>query len=159
MPGGQKAGRFRHADVYDEPRRTGRLMSLAWQTQGERGTGPAIRFMTWVALTLGRPVARLLLYPICLYYLLCSRQANLAIRTFYERAAGRPVGWRRVYHHYHCFASTILDRVYFLRGRFELFDLTLHGQADFDRLLAQGRGCLLLGSHLGSFEAVRTVGL
>jgi len=134
-------------------------VSVAWQAQGERGNRPAIRFMAWVALSLGRPVARLLLYPICLYYLLCSWEANRALRTFYERVAGQPAGWRRLYHHYHCFASTILDRVYFLRGRFDLFELRLHGQADLDRLLAQGRGCLLLGSHLGSFEAVRAVGL
>jgi len=114
--------------------------------------------MAWVALTLGRPVARLLLYPICVYYTICSRQPNRALRTFYQHAAGRPPGWRHLYRHYHCFASTILDRVYFLRGRFDLFEVTVHGLGDLDRLLAQGRGCLLLGSHLGSFEAVRAVG-
>lgn len=134
-------------------------MSLAWQAQRERGNRPALRFMAWVALALGRRVARLFLYPICLYYLFRSRQANRALRTFYERAVARSAGWRVLYHHYLCFASTILDRVYFLRGRFDLFDVTVHGLGDLDRLLAQGRGCLLLGSHLGSFEAVRAVGL
>jgi predicted LPLAT superfamily acyltransferase len=49
--------------------------------------------------------------------------------------------------------------VYFLRGRFDLFKVTVHGLDDLDRLLAQGQGCLLVGSHLGSFEAVRAVGL
>lgn len=133
-------------------------MSVAWQTEEERGTRFAIRFMTWAALGLGRPLARLLLYPICLYYLLRSRRANLAVRQFLDRA-GHPGGWRDVYRQYLCFASTILDRVYFLYGRFEKFDITLHGLADLDRAMQQGRGCLLLGAHLGSFEAVRAVGL
>lgn len=134
-------------------------MSLAWQTERERGSRQAIRFMAWVARRLGRPAARLLLYPICWYYLLRSRGPNRALRRFYARALGRRANWLDLYRHYLCFASTILDRVYFLRGRFDLFELTVHGMDDFDRLLKQGRGCLLVGSHLGSFEAVRAVGL
>jgi len=134
-------------------------VSLAWQTEQERGNRQAIRFMAWAARRLGRPPARLLLYPICLYYLLRSCGPNRAIGRFYARAADRPAHWLDLYRHYLCFASTILDRVYFLRGRFEVFELTVHGRDDFDRLLKQGRGCLLVGSHLGSFEAVRAVGL
>jgi predicted LPLAT superfamily acyltransferase len=133
-------------------------MSVAWQAEPERGNRLLIRLMAWVALTLGRPAARALLHPICLYYLVRSSRANRALRTFYERAAGRPAGWRRLYRHYHCFASTILDRVYFLRGRFDLFKVTVHGLEALDPLVTQGRGCLLLGAHLGSFEAVRALG-
>jgi predicted LPLAT superfamily acyltransferase len=134
-------------------------VTVAWRAQKERGNRVAIRFMAWVALRFGRPVARLFLYPVCVYYTICSRQANKALRTFYVHAAGRPPAWRHLYRHYHCFASTILDRVYFLRGRFDLFKVTVHGLGDLDRLLSRGHGCLLLGSHLGSFEAVRAVGL
>ena len=134
-------------------------MSAAWQAQQERGSLTALRFITWVALSIGRPVTRLLLYPICVYYLLRSKNANRALRRFRERALGRAVTWRDLYGHYFWFASTILDRVYFLRGQFEQFKITVHGLDDLGSMLAQGRGCLLLGSHLGSFEAVRAVGL
>ena len=115
--------------------------------------------MAWVALSIGRPVARLLLYPICVYYLLRSTRVNRALRRFRERALGRAVTWRDLYRHYLWFASTILDRVYFLQGRFDLFWITVHGLDALDRALAKGHGCLLLGSHLGSFEVVRAVGL
>jgi predicted LPLAT superfamily acyltransferase len=134
-------------------------VSLAWQQQQERGSRTSIRMMAWLAQSLGRPVARVLLYPICVYFLLRSGAARRAIGRFHERVLGHPVSWRDLVHHYHAFASTILDRVYFLRGRFDLFEIQVHGLDALDRELAKGRGCVLLGSHLGSFEVVRAVGL
>ena len=134
-------------------------VSLAWQQQQERGSRISIRIMAWVAQSLGRPVARALLYPICVYFLLGSGAARRAVRRFRERVLGRPASWRDLFRHYHAFASTILDRVYFLRGRFDLFEIQVHGLDALDQELAKGRGCVLLGSHLGSFEVVRAVGL
>jgi predicted LPLAT superfamily acyltransferase len=115
--------------------------------------------MAWVALSLGRPVARALLYPVCAYFLAGSWTAHRAIARFRERALGRPTGWGELFRHYHAFASTILDRLYFLRARFDLFDIQFHGLEVLDRELAKGRGCVLLGAHLGSFEVLRAVGL
>jgi predicted LPLAT superfamily acyltransferase len=138
---------------------SGTGVSLAWQQQQERGGRTGIRMMAWLAKSLGRPLARVLLYPICVYFLLNSRAARRAIGRFRERMLGHPVSWRDLLHHYHAFASTILDRVYFLRGRFDLFEIQVHGLDALDRELAKGRGCVLLGSHLGSFEVVRAVGL
>src|SRR5262249_4812583 len=43
-----------------------------WTTRRERGTTATIRFIVWVALSLGRRAARLLLYPICGYFLAFS---------------------------------------------------------------------------------------
>jgi len=115
--------------------------------------------MIWMALSVGRPVARALLYPICAYYLVFSRQARRAIRPYLIRALGRPVGWRDLFRQYHCFASTILDRVYLLAGQDGRFDIDIRGLDLLKDRLARGRGCLLLGSHLGSFEVVRAIGL
>ena len=53
--------------------------------------------MIWMALSVGRPAARALLYPICVYYLLFSRQASRAIRPYLIRALGRPISWRDLY--------------------------------------------------------------
>jgi len=134
-------------------------VSLAWRQQSERGSRAGIRIMAWVARFLGRPAARALLYPICVYYLLGSGSSRRAIARFRERVLGRPAGWGELFRHYHAFASTILDRVYFLRGQFDLFDIRFHGLDVLDRELAKGRGCVLLGAHLGSFEAVRAMGI
>jgi predicted LPLAT superfamily acyltransferase len=118
-----------------------------------------LRFMMWMALSVGRPAARALLYPICVYYLVFSRQARRAIRPFLTRAVGRPIGWRDLYRQYHCFASTILDRVYLLAGQYSRFDIDIRGVEVLKERLARGQGCILLGSHLGSFEIVRAIGL
>ena len=134
-------------------------MTIAWKTQAERGNRGMIQLMAWVARSLGRRVARALLYPICLYYVCRSREANRTLRQYYVRVRGGLPGWPQLFHHYYWFASTILDRVYFLRHRFDQFDIRVHGIDTLDRALARGRGCLLLGSHLGSFEVVRAVGL
>jgi predicted LPLAT superfamily acyltransferase len=75
------------------------------------------------------------------------------------RTRGRSPSRSDLFHHYYWFASTVLDRLYFLRGRFDQFDITISGADILGRALAVGRGCLLLGSHLGSFEVVRAVGL
>lgn len=134
-------------------------MTVAWKAQQELGNRSMIRLMAWVALFWGRSAARALLFPICLYYLCRSPTTNRTLRAYYMRARGRSPSRRDLFHHYHWFASTILDRVYFLRGRFDRFDITISGADLLSRALAGGRGCLLLGSHLGSFEVVRALGL
>lgn len=134
-------------------------MTVAWKAQQELGSRRMIRLMAWVALSGGRAVARSLLFPICLYYLFRATAAKRALRIFYHRALGRSPGWKDLFHHYYCFASTILDRLYFLRGPFDQFEITMSGVDVLSLALAGGRGCLLLGSHLGSFEVVRAVGL
>jgi predicted LPLAT superfamily acyltransferase len=59
------------------------------------------------------------------------------------------------YRHYFTFAATLLDRVYFLSGRWDYFDIRLHGTAELLAILKREKGCVLLGSRLGSFEALR----
>ena len=134
-------------------------MTVAWKAQHERGDPRLIRLMARIALSWGRQAARALLYPICFYYLCRSAEVNQTLRNFYARALAASPGWSGLFHHYYWFAATILDRLYFLRGRFDLFDVTVSGVETLTRILAGGRGCLLLGSHLGSFEVVRALGL
>jgi predicted LPLAT superfamily acyltransferase len=134
-------------------------VSAGWLGQRERGSWIMLRFMIWMALSVGRPAARALLYPICVYYLVFSRHARRAIRPFLTRALGRPIGWRDLYRQYHCFASTILDRVYLLAGQYSRFNIDIRGLELLQDRLARGQGCILLGSHLGSFEIVRAIGL
>ncbi len=134
-------------------------MNAGWLRQRERGSRIAWRFMIWVALSVGRPAARALLYPICVYYLVFSGHARRAIRTYLIRALGRQIGWRDLFRQYHSFASTLLDRVYLLAGQDGRFDIDIRGLDVLKDRLARGQGCILLGSHLGSFEIVHAVGL
>lgn len=132
-------------------------MSKAWFEQKERGSPFAIAIILWVARRLGRAPARLLLYPITLYFLLFAGKARRGSRSYLQRLHGRRPSWWQVARHIHTFAATILDRVYFLTGRFELFDIRLHGVDEVLRHAQRTGGCLLLGSHLGSFEVLRAL--
>ena len=115
--------------------------------------------MIWMAVSVGRPAARALLYPICVYYVLFSRHACRAIQPYLIRALGRPIGRRDLYQQFLCFASTLLDRVYLLTGQASHFDIDIRGLDVLKDHLVRGQGCILLGSHLGSFEIVRAIGL
>ncbi len=126
-----------------------------WVATPERSNTLAIRFIVWVALTLGRRVARLFLYPICLYFLLFAGEARAASKKYLRKALGREPRVSDGFRHIHTFASTILDRVFLLNGRFDKFDVRVHMDDASQVLIASGRGCILLGAHLGSFEIMR----
>lgn len=130
-----------------------------WSATPERSNLLAIRLIAWIALHLGRPVARLLLHPIALYYLLFAPSARRASADYLGRALGRPAGWRDLYRHIHAFASVALDRIWFAAGRMALFDIEIRGAAVMERSLDEGRGIYLLGAHIGSFEALHAVGI
>lgn len=132
--------------------------SASWTQQKERGSVFLLRLMAWIGLHLGRRVARLVLYPICLYFLLFAPRAQCASRIYLDRVLGRPASWRDVFRHIHTFASTILDRIYLLNDRLDLFDLHVHHEELVLQASASGDGRLMLGAHMGSFESVRAVG-
>ena len=132
--------------------------TTTWTEQRERGNVLAMRVLVWIALTLGRDMARLLLYPIALYFLVSASKPRRASRGYLERVLKRPVTWVHCLRHYFFFASTVLDRLYFLNDRFSQFDIKVIGLEEVEAELSSGQGCFLLGAHFGSFDAVRTVG-
>ena len=131
----------------------------AWAQHGERGNRFALRLMAWIAVACGRRVARLVLHPITAYFLAFAPQARRQSARYLARALGRPATLADRYRHIHAFAATVLDRVYLARGRVQGFDLRLEGAPLMDALVAQGRGALLIGAHVGSFEALHAVGV
>lgn len=132
--------------------------SAAWTRQAERSNALTLRLMRWIAVTLGRPLSRLVLHPITLYFMLFGGPAARASADYLRRVLGRAPSWGERYRHVHHFAATILDRVYLLRGDFELFELDVVGAEQLDAVLQAGRGAFLVGAHLGSFEALRALG-
>ncbi len=132
-------------------------MAEVWQKKRERGSRPMIRLVAWIALSFGYSMARVLMYPICLYFFLFSASSRRASRDYLGRILGRVPGARDIFRHHHTFAATILDRFYFLSGRTDGYDIRFHGLELIEGYLAQGRGCLLLGAHLGSFDVLRVL--
>src|SRR5881275_654125 len=135
------------------------LHTRRWTDLPERGTPAMLRLIHWTATAIGRWAARLLLYPATLYFVICAHTARRMSYQYLKRLRGRPVHWWHVFRHFHCFAATILDRVYLLHGEFDRFGVTVHGKEILQRQIESGRGSILLGSHLGSFEVLRALGV
>jgi predicted LPLAT superfamily acyltransferase len=133
-------------------------MRISWLAQGERSNVFVLRLMLWATFCFGRTASRLLLFPISVYFAVFSVRARTASRNYLQRVFRRPVSFTDVVRHYLSFAATIHDRIYLLSGRYGDFDVRLHGDDALDAELANGRGCILLGSHLGSFEVLRARG-
>lgn len=133
-------------------------MNETWQTHRERGTVFSLKLITWLALTLGRPVGRLLLYPICIYFMIFSRGGRRASYQYLTRVLGRRATLLHVFNHHYAFAATLLDRAFLFAGRHRIFDLKKHGMEVILPFIAGKRGILLLGAHLGSFDLIRYAG-
>ncbi len=117
----------------------------------------------WLVRLLGRRLSRALLWPVCVGFAIGSGSARAASRDYLRRVLGRPARASDVLRHFTTFATTVLDRVYFLNDEAARFDITIHGEAVVTDILARGPagaggGCLLLGAHHGSFEVLRLVG-
>jgi predicted LPLAT superfamily acyltransferase len=132
--------------------------NASWARQAERSSIGIMRFMVWLSLRLGRRLSRLVLHGIAAYFLLFAPAAGRASRSYLQRVLGRRPTLAERYRHVMAFATTIHDRIYFLNGRFGLFDIDIAGVELIDEALADGRGLLLFGAHLGSFEVLRAVG-
>src|SRR2546423_5903767 len=130
-----------------------------WTALPERGTPMALRLIHWTARVFGRSVARLLLFPTTLYFLLSAHAVRRVSYEYLARVRGRTAHWWHVFRHLYYFAATILDRVYLLTGEFHRFDIKFHQRELLHRQVEHGQGCILLGSHLGSFEVLRALGV
>lgn len=124
----------------------------SWTDKAERGSAWLLHLIALLARTLGRPLCRALLYPIVLYFLLTDRMARRASSEFLQAAQGRQARWKEVFAHFYSFGATLLDRVYMAAGDFDRFEVTIEGLPLLDEALQAGKGCVLLGSHLGSFD-------
>lgn len=134
-------------------------MNQPWTCLPERGNLLALRLINWITLRIGRPVGRALLYPITLYFLITASAARRGSRHYLQRVLDHKTRWRDLFRHIHCFAATILDRVYFLSGQLERFEIQIFNDQLILKQIASGQGCILLGSHLGSFEVLRALGI
>ncbi|MBL6457042.1 hypothetical protein JMJ55_17030 [Belnapia sp. T6] len=131
--------------------------ALEWMHAPERGSVLLARFMVWLVHNVGWWPGHLLLFPIAGYFLAFSPRQRRVARAYLGRALGRRAGLRDLFRLYFAFASTILDRAFLMAGRTGQYRIEVQGLDALKARIAEGRGCLLLGAHFGSFEALRAV--
>ena len=129
-----------------------------WRRNPERGSRAQMRAMAQLSLRLGRPATRILLYGIVAYFFLFAAKARRSSNQYLQRVLSRKPRasdrWKLML----SFATSIHDRIYLLAERYQLFDVSLHGEAMMKELVATGGGAMLLGAHVGSFEILRWIG-
>ncbi len=138
----------------------------AWARRIERGTVQALRFARFLYRTLGRRCVRAILWPIALYFFLTSPLERRVSREWLEavwnspggrETLGKRPGARAVLHHMHAFAQNICDRIVLWAGEVDAFAIDHRGGEALLALAREGRGGILVGAHLGSFDMLRLI--
>lgn len=135
------------------------VAQAGWARSRERGSALLIRFIVWLACKLPRAAVTCLLYPIVSYFVLSSPRQHKASTDFLMRVLGRPPRASEVFVHYLTFARMVLDRVYWLQPTPRpLVPVSESGTHLLEEALRDKKGLIIAGSHLGSFEALRSLG-
>lgn len=130
-----------------------------WTNQKERSNPFTLRLICFIALNISRGLARLLLWPITLYFFISSPSARFSSRHYLKRIPGYRGNTLEVIRHIHHFAGTVLDRVYFLTNQFDRFDIKIHDEDRLDEIMSLEKGAIILGAHVGSFDVLRCLAL
>lgn len=134
-----------------------------WSRKKERGSVFWVQTGFRILNMVGYLPASLLLVPVMFYFFVTGGEGRRASLDYLRRLAAfgrrqgvsglpRPTLWNSFRHHL-SFGYNVLDRMYFWQDRLDRFEFTWHGR---EHLTApRTRGALLVGAHIGSFDAAR----
>ncbi|MGV3621863.1 MAG: hypothetical protein ACO1OB_13650 [Archangium sp.] len=128
----------------------------SWRSVPEAGSVLGIRLVAGIYRLFGRTMAAGLLWCVAWYFTLFARVQRTAALDYFKRI-GLPQTLGQVHKLIWSFARVGLDRLLFLLGDIQGLTVQLHGHDELMRLVREKQGALLLGAHLGSFEAMRTL--
>ncbi|MFM2587765.1 glycosyltransferase family 2 protein [Vibrio sp. TBV020] len=136
-----------------------------WSKRQEQGTIIGIKLMLAIYSLLGRKAFNLILKLVIRYYHLTGKDAKQASETYLTQLSSyasqqqielpQPLD---SYHHLLSFGHTMIDKLAAWKGDFSVDNLTIHGQEQFQEMVDNKQGVLLLGSHLGNIELCRALG-
>ncbi|MBY4950649.1 glycosyltransferase family 2 protein [Pantoea sp. DY-17] len=136
-----------------------------WSATPERRGQSGLRFMLWLYRRAGRLPFILLLWPVVAVYWLTGRTARAASQQWLTRV--RAMAQRQnialpaplsSYRHFLRFGYSMLDKVASWRGDLQWGrDIDFAPGAEATIRAAEGKGHLILASHLGDIEACRAM--
>ncbi|MEZ9422837.1 glycosyltransferase family 2 protein [Vibrio lentus] len=136
-----------------------------WSRTQERGTVLGIKLLLAVYTLLGRGVFNLILRCVMRYYHLTGKRARNAseqylfqLKAYAEQQSIELPAELTSYNHLLSFGHTMLDKLAAWKGDFSVDNLTIHGQNQFESMVENQQGVLILGSHLGNIELCRALG-
>lgn len=130
-----------------------------WASMGERGAWWGMKLVTLVYRLLGRPGCIALLWPVVTYFFLTNAAGRRHSLEFLARAnAARrlpaPSQWDGL-RHYMSFAAKALDTFIAWADPDRTGPIAVDGAEALDRLAAEGRGAVMIVTHLGNAELSR----
>jgi predicted LPLAT superfamily acyltransferase/GT2 family glycosyltransferase len=135
-----------------------------WSGYAERGSSLGMTVLLASYRWLGKPVARLMLYPVVFYFFLANQTARRASSLYLQRlsqSSGQPTahGNRAVFSHMLTFAGSALDKFSAWIGDIPSERVTLHGleHLALSDQSAAGQGALIVSAHLGNIEMARAL--
>lgn len=133
-----------------------------WSRVREAGTLRGMQFLFWAHRTFGRWIFSAMMVPVMIYFMLfrgLERRASLQfLRMVHQVNAehfGRRPGYGQVLQHFIQFGEAILDKVLAWSQDMSEADFNPLDRPALDQLLADERGQLIIGSHLGNIEYCR----
>lgn len=130
--------------------------STTWLSEREKGSRLGMRLVLGVVRAAGRRMGQLLVDFVALYYVVFAPRARRASRQYTRRLLGKD-SWWTAYQHVRHFAACTLDRLFLLGRKLDAFEFTRTGSEHLVALTRERRGALLLGAHIGSYEAMRAM--
>ncbi len=138
-------------------------MASHWSQVQESGALLGLRFMFWVYRWLGRWAFSLCLYPVIAYFYLAKPSARQASKEYLRRVRqhgalpiDEPLN-RQSFRHFLSFGRSLLDKLAAWTGAFNYHNVQFHQRDDFLRMVDEGRGALVIVSHLGNLEVCRAL--
>ena len=143
--------------IDSEAEREANARAPHWSQLKEGGSVLGIRALLFVHRVGGALLFRLFLFPVICFYVIFRRHSYRASRFYLERlhefsGAVPPPRFWHVFAHFWSFGIALMDKLSVWTGKITLADVVLHNQRLMEQLLAEGKGGVILISHLGNFE-------
>ena len=134
--------------------------SQHWSQVQEAGAVFGIKTLFWLYRLLGRPALYLAMAPVMIYFFVIRSSARHASMDYLSRLhrfdpqQPRPTLWLS-FKHFFSFAECLVDKLAAWSNQINRAQLTLHNHQQFTNMIDEGRGAVILVSHLGNLEICR----
>ncbi len=134
------------------------MNQVGWTQVPERGSYWMLRVGFGILRVMGYRFSQVVAFVATLYFFTTGAKSRRASRIYQQHlhrfaptALNGPSLLNSFRHHWN-FAINIMDRMYFWQGKLDRFHFTREGR---EHIADRKSGILLIGAHIGSFDALR----